>query len=115
MLTVGFTQTNLVSDIPGMAATTDPNLVNPWGIAFGQNSGIWVANNHSGTATVYDLRVTSQRQGVAESRSAQRALHACAAPEQPSERGIGAGLREAQRESAAFYGAPLLLFRRPQN
>ena len=28
------TQTNLVSDVPGWAATLDPNLVNAWGIAF---------------------------------------------------------------------------------
>ena len=26
-------QTNLVSDLPGVAAVTDPNLVNPWGIS----------------------------------------------------------------------------------
>src|SRR5258705_13015019 len=26
-------QKNLVSDIPGLATTTDPNLVNPWGIS----------------------------------------------------------------------------------
>jgi hypothetical protein len=38
-----FTQTNLVSDVPGMAKTTDPNLVNPWGMALGLNSGIWVS------------------------------------------------------------------------
>jgi hypothetical protein len=30
-----YKQTNLVSDIPGMAAITDPNLVNPWGIFSG--------------------------------------------------------------------------------
>src|SRR5262245_57406607 len=29
--TTTFIQTNLVSDVPGMAKTTDPNLVNPWG------------------------------------------------------------------------------------
>lgn len=27
-----YKQTNLVSDISGMAATFDPNLKNPWGI-----------------------------------------------------------------------------------
>src|SRR5882724_5689955 len=27
-----YVQTNLVSDIPGLATTTDPNLVNPWGL-----------------------------------------------------------------------------------
>ena len=26
-------QSNLVSDIPGLAVITDPNLVNPWGIS----------------------------------------------------------------------------------
>jgi hypothetical protein len=27
-----YTQTNLVSDQPGVAAVTDPHLVNPWGL-----------------------------------------------------------------------------------
>src|SRR5438105_5782717 len=49
-----FTQTNLVSDIPGMARTTDPNLVNPWGVTLGLNSGIWVSDNGAGKATTYD-------------------------------------------------------------
>src|SRR5207253_6022540 len=49
-----FTQTNLVSDIPGLARTTDPNLVNSWGMALGLNSGLWVADNGSGKATTYD-------------------------------------------------------------
>lgn len=30
----GYTQTNLISDIPGLAEVTDPNLLNPWGLAF---------------------------------------------------------------------------------
>src|SRR5262245_32637897 len=54
LLATTFTQTNLVSDVAGQAVTTDPNLVNAWGIAFGPNSPIWVANNKTGTATVYD-------------------------------------------------------------
>jgi uncharacterized protein (TIGR03118 family) len=49
-----FTQTNLVSDVPGMAKRTDPNLVNPWGMALGVNSGLWVSDNGSGKATTYD-------------------------------------------------------------
>src|SRR5438105_1280637 len=49
-----FTQTNLVSDIPGMARTTDPNLVNPWGMTVGTNSGLWVSDNGAGVATTYD-------------------------------------------------------------
>ncbi len=53
---VTFTQTNLVSDIPGLATTTDTNLVNPWGmtLGLGVNSGLWVSDNGSGNATTYD-------------------------------------------------------------
>jgi uncharacterized protein (TIGR03118 family) len=46
--------TNLVSDQPGMAVTTDANLVNPWGIAFNPAGFVWVANNGTGTSTLYD-------------------------------------------------------------
>jgi uncharacterized protein (TIGR03118 family) len=49
-----FGETDLVSDIPGRAKFTDPNLVNPWGIAFGPTSPFWTANNHSGTSTLYN-------------------------------------------------------------
>jgi len=49
-----FQQHNLVSDIPGLADQTDPNLVNPWGIAFSATSPFWIANNHSGSTTVYN-------------------------------------------------------------
>src|SRR5437879_6037341 len=54
LLATTFTQTNLVSDLPGMAKTTDPNLVNPWGMALGLNSGLWVSDNGAGKATTYD-------------------------------------------------------------
>jgi uncharacterized protein (TIGR03118 family) len=50
----GYVQTNLVSDVPGLAHTTDPNLINPWGVAFVPGGPFWVANNNSGFATVYD-------------------------------------------------------------
>ncbi len=33
-----YSQTNLVSDLPGVAAHMDANLVNPWGIAFSAGS-----------------------------------------------------------------------------
>src|SRR5512133_1198233 len=49
-----FTQTNLVSNAPGKASTVDANLVNPWGMAVGINSGLWVGNHGSGVATTYD-------------------------------------------------------------
>src|SRR6266566_1732695 len=53
-VTPTFTQTNLVSDVAGMAKITDPNLVNPWGMALGLNSGIWISDNATGKATTYD-------------------------------------------------------------
>jgi uncharacterized protein (TIGR03118 family) len=46
-------QTNLVSDLPGMAQLTDPDLVNPWGLAASPTSPVWVANNGTGKATLY--------------------------------------------------------------
>jgi uncharacterized protein (TIGR03118 family) len=48
-----FTQTNLVSNIPGMAITTDPNLVDPWGMSFSATSPIWVSDRATGVATLY--------------------------------------------------------------
>ena len=41
-------QTNLVSDIPGLAAHTDANLKNPWGTSVGPGSPIWVSDHHAG-------------------------------------------------------------------
>jgi uncharacterized protein (TIGR03118 family) len=49
-----FVQTNLVSDIPGLAAHTDSNLVNPWGIAFTPTSPFWISDNHTGLSTLYN-------------------------------------------------------------
>jgi len=48
-----FVQRNLVSDVPGMARMLDPNLVNPWGLAIGPSTPVWVANNGTSTATLY--------------------------------------------------------------
>jgi uncharacterized protein (TIGR03118 family) len=48
-----FHQTNLVSDIPGMARFTDPNLVNPWGLSANATSPMWVSDNNAGVATLY--------------------------------------------------------------
>jgi uncharacterized protein (TIGR03118 family) len=49
-----YKQTNLVSDIPGVAATTDPNLVNAWGLSRSSGSPWWVSDNGPGLATLYD-------------------------------------------------------------
>jgi hypothetical protein len=51
----GYVQTNLVSDIPGLAANTDPNLRNPWGISFSPGgSPFWVSDNAAGLVTLYN-------------------------------------------------------------
>jgi uncharacterized protein (TIGR03118 family) len=49
-----YSQVNLVSDVPGLAATTDPNLTNPWGVSFAPSSPFWISNQASNTATLYD-------------------------------------------------------------
>jgi uncharacterized protein (TIGR03118 family) len=49
-----FTQTNLVSNVPGMAAVTDSNLKNPWGVSFSATSPFWVSNQVTGNATLYN-------------------------------------------------------------
>src|SRR5690348_14977295 len=48
-----YRQTNLVSDQPGVAQVTDPNLVNAWGIAAGPQTPLWVADNGTNVATIY--------------------------------------------------------------
>lgn len=50
----GYSQTNLVSNSAGVAKTTDSQLLNPWGIAFVPGQDFWIANNNSGTSTLYD-------------------------------------------------------------
>ncbi len=49
-----YLQTNLVSDIPGLAAHTDPNLVNPWGISSSSGSPLWVSDNGRDASTIYN-------------------------------------------------------------
>jgi uncharacterized protein (TIGR03118 family) len=49
-----FVQTNLVSDIPGFAATTDPQLINPWGLTASGGSPFWVSDNQVGVSTIYN-------------------------------------------------------------
>jgi uncharacterized protein (TIGR03118 family) len=47
-------QTNLVSDIPGLAAVMDPQLINPWGLVAGNNTPFWVSDNQTGFSTLYN-------------------------------------------------------------
>jgi uncharacterized protein (TIGR03118 family) len=54
LLADAYSQIDLVSNIPGLATTTDPNLVNPWGVSFSPTSPFWVSNQAGGMATLYD-------------------------------------------------------------
>ena len=54
----GYSQTNLVSNTAGVANTTDSQLLNPWGISFLPGQDFWIANNNSGTSTLYDNQGT---------------------------------------------------------
>src|SRR5438874_3101560 len=50
-----FTIVNEVSDLGG-TPTTDPLLVNPWGLSQASAAGpLWVANNGTGTSTLYNF------------------------------------------------------------
>jgi len=49
-----FTVTALVSDGVVPAAHTDPNLKNPWGVTFNPKGFVWVADNGTNVATLYD-------------------------------------------------------------
>src|SRR5262245_27821327 len=69
---VNFIESNLVTDNQTVlanlglapAARTDPNLVNPWGMALGTNSGLWVAENGPGKAESFDGTGTAVQPAV---------------------------------------------------
>jgi len=56
-----YKQTNLVSDTPGLARVTDPNLINPWGISFSPGDPFWISDNNSGLSTIYDAQGNLQQ------------------------------------------------------
>jgi uncharacterized protein (TIGR03118 family) len=49
----GFKQVKLVSDIKNLAAVTDSNLKNPWGVSHSATSPFWVSNQGTNTSTIY--------------------------------------------------------------
>jgi uncharacterized protein (TIGR03118 family) len=64
----GFTQNNLISNIPNLAATTDANLVNPWGVSFANGSPIWISNQVTGTSILPSVTGST---GVSENFTVQ--------------------------------------------
>ncbi len=51
---IRYERTNLVSDIPGLAPLTDPDLKDPWGISFASASPLWVSDEGTGRVTLYN-------------------------------------------------------------
>ncbi|HUC72774.1 MAG TPA: TIGR03118 family protein [Stellaceae bacterium] len=50
-----YVQTNLTSDLPGVAPNTDPVLQNAWGVTFTPAaSPFWISDNATGCSTLYD-------------------------------------------------------------
>ena len=50
-----YAQTNLVSNLPGLATITDPLLVNPWGMSRTTTSPFWTSNQGTSTSTLYAI------------------------------------------------------------
>jgi uncharacterized protein (TIGR03118 family) len=55
LLSANVLQTNLVSDLPGVAQVLDPNLVNPWGITERSSGVFWISDNNAGLSTLYNV------------------------------------------------------------
>ena len=49
-----YQRTDLVSNQPGVAPTTDPHLVNGWGLVANPTSPWWVSDNGTGFSTLYN-------------------------------------------------------------
>src|SRR5437762_13555592 len=56
LLSGGYAQVKLASDVPGLARITDSSLVNPWGISFSPTGPFWFADNGSGISHLLDGR-----------------------------------------------------------
>jgi uncharacterized protein (TIGR03118 family) len=50
-----YTQTNLVSNIPGLATLTEPRLVNPWGLSRTGTSPFWTSNQGTNSSTLFAI------------------------------------------------------------
>jgi uncharacterized protein (TIGR03118 family) len=50
-----FLQANVVANVSGVAANTDPNLVHPFGIADGKGGPFWVSDSGTNVTTLYSI------------------------------------------------------------
>lgn len=49
-----FVQSNLISNLPGVAPLTKPNLLNSWGLALPPTGDFWINANNAGVALLVD-------------------------------------------------------------
>jgi uncharacterized protein (TIGR03118 family) len=54
-IAAAYVQTNLVSDIAGLATITDPELKNSWGVSETPTSPFWISNQGTNTSTLYSV------------------------------------------------------------
>jgi uncharacterized protein (TIGR03118 family) len=57
-----YSQTNLVSDLSGVAAVMDPNLKNPWGVSESSSSPLWTSDQAAHAATLYTIHDSTATQ-----------------------------------------------------
>src|SRR6185437_522865 len=50
-----FVQSNLISDIPGLAVVTDDALKNPWGVSHSGTSPFWISDQATSVSTLYSV------------------------------------------------------------
>src|SRR5215475_3604446 len=62
----GLIQTNLVSNIPGLAIVNDPNLKNPWGVSHSGASPFWVSDQGAGLSTLYTVNAAGVSKNALE-------------------------------------------------
>jgi len=55
-----YTQSNLISDGSVKAQQTDPQLINPWGVAIGTSTPFWINTAGTGLSEVYDAGANKQ-------------------------------------------------------
>jgi len=54
-LAAPYVQTDLVSDIPGLATITEPTLVNPWGISHTTTSPFWISDQGTNFTNLWSV------------------------------------------------------------
>jgi uncharacterized protein (TIGR03118 family) len=94
----GYSQTNLVGKIAGVANQTDAQLSNPWGVSFIPGQPFWIANNNGGTSTEYD----------AQGNKVQPTISIPVAAHNPCPQGCPTGT--VANEQAGLFGNASFLF-----